>query len=108
VPLGAVRRPFLIEPCAPFVLPTGHELEVSRIDAGGEPASMVRLVPGRDRPPVSYLPGHVMTATDLFPDSDERIAVFVECALISPAAGRRSDGVADEFLPEGHRWECSP
>jgi len=59
-------------------------------------------MPGRNPPAVVDLPGHVMAAADLLSDADDRIAVFVERALIAPAAGRRDDAIADEFLPESH------
>lgn len=73
-----------------------------RPDAGSQPASMVRLVPGRDRPAVVDLPGDIMAAADLLPDPDDRVAVFIDGALPAPAAARRLDAIADEFLPEGH------
>jgi hypothetical protein len=38
----------------------------------------------------------------------ERIAILVGGSLPAPAAGRCPDAVADEFLPEGHGWECKP
>jgi hypothetical protein len=28
--------------------------------------------------------------------------------LIAPAAGRRLHAVANDLLPESHRWECRP
>jgi hypothetical protein len=69
VPLGAVRRPLLIEPCAPFIFAASDELEVSRIDAGGEPAGVIRLAPGRDRAAVADLPGDIMAAADVLPEA---------------------------------------
>ena len=104
VALRTMRRPLLVQPRAPLVLAAGHELQVMRPDAGGKPASVVRLVPGRDRPAVVDLPGDVMAAAYLLPDAHDRVAVFVDGALPAPAAGRRLDAVADEFLPEGQRF----
>jgi hypothetical protein len=94
--------PLLIQPRAPFVLSTGHQLEVMRPDAGRQPAGLIGLVPGRDPPAVEDLPRDVMAAADLLADAHDRVAVFIDGALPAPAAGRRFDAVADEFLPEGH------
>jgi len=71
-----------------------------RPDAGREPASMIWLVPGRDRPAVVDHPGDVMAAADLFPDAHDHVAVFVDRAQPAPAAGWCLDAVAAEFLPE--------
>jgi hypothetical protein len=72
-------------------------------DAGSQPAGVIRLVPGRDRPAVEDLPGDVMAAADLLADSDDRVAVFVDGALPAPAAVHRLDAVAEKFFPESHR-----
>jgi hypothetical protein len=97
-----VTCPLLIEPGAALVLAAGHEIEVIRIDAGGEAASVIRLMPERYRPAVADLPGYVVAAADLLPDAHDRIAVLIDGALPAPAAGRRFDAVADEYLSEGH------
>ena len=95
-----MTRALLIEPGAPLVFPVSHELEVMRIDARRVSTYMVRLVSGRDRSAVVDLPGDIMTAADFFPDTHERVAVLVDGSLPPPAAGRRLDAVAKEFLPK--------
>jgi hypothetical protein len=94
--------PLLIQPRAPFVLSTGHQLEMVRPNTRRQPAGVVRLVPGRDPPAVEDLPGDIMAAANLFADAHDRIAVFVDSALPTPAAGWRFDAVTDEFFPDGH------
>ena len=64
-------------------------------------------MPGRDRPAVVDFPGDVVAAADLLPEPHDRVAVFVDGALPAPAAVRRLDRVADEFLPEGHNTDFS-
>jgi hypothetical protein len=106
VALRAVRGPLLIEPGPLFVLPAGHELEVIRVDTAGQPAGVVWLVQGRDSPAIVDLPHDLVTAADLLSHPYESVAVLISGSLPAPAAGRCLDAVADEFLPEGHRWEC--
>jgi hypothetical protein len=72
------------------------------------PAFVVRLVPGRNPPPAVDLPHDLVAAADLLSNADEGVAVLVGCVLVALAARRCLDAVADEFLPEGHGWECKP
>lgn len=90
-----MRRPPLIEPGSLLVLSAGHELEMMRADAGRKPASVIRLVPGRDPPAVVDLPHDLVAAADLFSHPHERVAVLVERALITPAALRRLHAVTN-------------
>jgi hypothetical protein len=92
-----MRRPLLIEPGSLLVFPAGHEFEVMRPDAGRKPASVIRLVPGRDPPAVVDLPHHLVAAADLFSYPHERIAVLIGGSLIAPAAGWRLDAIAMSF-----------
>ena len=73
-----------------------------RVDTACQPARVVRLVPGWDRPAVVDLPGDLVAAPDLLSHPYERVAVLIGGSLPAPAAGRRLYTVADEFLPEGH------
>jgi hypothetical protein len=102
VALGTVRRPLLIEPGSLLVLPAGYELEVVRVDAWLQPARVVRLVPRGDPPAVVDLPRDLVAAADLLSHPHERVSVLIGGTLVAPAAGRRLDAVADEFLPESH------
>jgi hypothetical protein len=79
-----------------------------RVNAARQPARVIRLVPGRDAPAVVDLPRDLMAAADLLFHADESVAVLVRGSLPAPAAGRWPDAVADDFLPEGHEWECRP
>lgn len=97
-----MSRSLLVQPRAPLVLAAGHKLEVVRPDAGRQPAGMVRLVPGRDPPAVMDLPRDVVAGANLLPDSHYGIAVFIDGALPSPAAGRRFDAVTNKFFPKSH------
>jgi len=77
VSLETMRRPFLIEPGPLLVLPAGDELEVRRVDAAGQPAGVVRLVPGWDTSAVVNLPHDLVAAADLVSHSHEGVAVLV-------------------------------
>lgn len=97
-----IPPPLLIQPRAPLVLAAGHQLQMVRTDAGSQPAAVIRADAGRDPPAVEDLPGDVMAAADLLADAYDRIAVLIDGALPSPAAGRRFDAVANEFFPKSH------
>lgn len=88
-----MRRPLLIEPGPFLVLPACHEFEVRRVDTACQPARVVRLVPGWDRPAVVDLPGDLVAAADLLSHADEGVAVLVGGALPAPAA----DGVLTQL-----------
>lgn len=47
-------------------------------------------------------PGHVMAASDPLADPHRGVAVLIQGALPAPAAGRRFDAIAKDFLPEDH------
>ena len=68
----------------------------------------ITLVSGRDPTAVVDLPHDLVAAADLLSYPHKGVAVLVGGALVALAAGRCLDAVADEFLPEGHGWECKP
>ena len=49
-------------------------------------------------------PGDVMGAADLFTDAHHAVAILIAGALPAPAAVRRFDAVANDFLPEGQSF----
>src|SRR5258708_3505197 len=75
-----------------------------RVDTAGQPARVIRLMPGRDAPAVVDLPHDLVAAAELFSHAHQSIAVLVGGSLIAPAARRRLHAVADEFLPEVHHF----
>jgi len=100
-----MTRAFLVDPGAPLIFATGHEFEVTGIDARRVSTHMVRLMPERDRPAVVDLPGDVVAAADFLPDAHDRVAVFVDGALPTPAAGRRLDAVAEQIVEKAGQEE---